>query len=766
MTHFRSAIASALLLTAVGASAFPIEDIRIDGLKRVSAERVFGSLPIAVGDEYTAAAGAEAIRELFELGLFTAIDLNRDGSALVIEVQERPAIARILIEGNDLVPEESIRDVMGRLGLREGEVINQSALDNLSKSLQREYENQGRYDAQVTGRLVELPDNRVGINVTINEGAIARIGQIRIFGASAFEVDDLLDEMELKEPGAFSWFSKSDRYSAEKLRGDLERLRSLYLNNGYAQVQIAAPSVQFDPATSLIYLSLRIQEGNPFEIGEIRVAGEIPEEIVGLEDSLNIRAGDTFARSALLGDVERLRAVMGNAGYTQAQIQEIPEFNDDNTVDITYLITPQLQTYVRRIDFRGNLVTTDNVLRRSMVQMEGALADSSKVEQSRRRLEQLGYFARVTPRFKPVPGSPDQVDLEMEIEEQATGSFSASVGYSQGSGAVFGVSLAQDNFLGTGNNVSVSVNKSDSVQQLSFSFFDPFLTVDGVSRSINAFYSQTDFDESSSSSYQIDQSGVSIGFGYPITVDQRIGFTGGLRQTSLKLGASIDVQQITDFATQVQNADSFMEYETSAFWQRSTLNRGRFPTDGSYQRVDLGLSLPMSDLTYYTFGVQAEKYFNTGPEAAFRVRGKVNYGDGYGDLQSLPFFRNYFAGGERSVRGFQASSLGPRVIKASTQTASTDPFGGSVLVSGGFDYQIAAPFLDNPASNRLSAFIDYGQVYDADGTIDLSDLRASAGVGLTWMTPIGPLTFSYAKPIKEEPGDKVESFQFSIGTGL
>ena len=766
LTQFRCALASALLLSAAGAAAFPIKDIRIDGLKRVSSERVFGSLAIEVGDEYTAAAGAQTIRELFDLGLFKSIDLARDGSDLIIQVQERPAIARILIEGNDLVPEESIRDVMSRLGLREGDVINQSALDNLSKSLQREYENQGRYDAQVSSRLVDLPDNRVGINVTINEGAVARIGQIRIFGAQAFSADDLRDEMELKEPGSFSWFSKSDRYSLEKLRGDLERLRSLYLNSGYAQVQIDTPSVQFDPASSLIFLSLRIDEGAKFQIGDIRVAGDIPDEIQSLEDNLQIQTGDTFARSALLSDVNRLQSVMGNAGYTQAQVQELPEFNDDNTVDITYLITPQLQTYVRRIDFRGNLVTTDNVLRRSMTQMEGALADASKVEQSRRRLEQLGYFARVTPRFKPVPGSPDQVDLEMEIEEQATGSFSASVGYSQGSGAVFGVSLAQDNFLGSGNNVSVSLNRSDSVQQLSFSFFDPFLTVDGVSRSINAFFSQTDFDESSSSSYQIDESGVSIGFGYPISVNQRIGFTGGLRQTTLKLGLSNDVEQIQEFSAEVSGQESFLEYETNAFWQRSTLNRGRFPTDGSFQRVDLDLSLPISDLTYYTLGFRGEKYFNTGPESAFRVRSRLSYGDGYGDLSKLPFFRHSFAGGERSVRGFEASSLGPRTISSSDLAETADPFGGSVLVTGGFDYQIAAPFLDNPSSNRLSAFIDYGQVYNADGNIDFGELRASAGVGLTWMTPIGPLTFSYAKPIKDEPGDKVESFQFSIGAGL
>ncbi len=753
-----------MLLTSQ-AHAFPIQDIRIDGLKRVSSERVFASLPITAGQDFTPEAGADTIRELFDLGFFKSIDLSRDGNVLLIQVQERPAIARILIEGNDLIPDEAIRDVMSNLGLREGDVINQSALDNLAKSLQREYENQGRYDAQVSSRQVELPDNRVGIEVTINEGAIARIGQIRFFGADAYDDDDLRDEMELKEPGAFTFFSKSDRYSLQKLRGDIERLRSLYLDSGYAQVQIDTPSVQFDPASSRIYLSVRIQEGPRYSIGDIAIAGDIPAEIQGLEGRIGIQTGDTFARSELAKDIQTLQSVMGNGGYTQAQVRELTDFDPDSgTVDVTYLVTPQLQTYVRRINFRGNLVTTDTVLRRSMVQMEGALADASKVEQSRRRLEQLGYFARVTPRFTPVPGSPDQVDLDMEIEEQATGTFSASVGYSQSAGAVFGVSLAQDNFLGTGNNVSVGVNKSDAVSQLNFSFYDPFLTVDGVSRSINAFYSETDFAEQGSSSYQIDQSGLSIGFGYPISVDQRIGFTGGLRMTDLKVGSANDIDQIESFQASVQNETSFVEFESSLFWQRSTLNRGRFPTQGSFQRVDLGLSLPGSDLTYYTLGAQTEKYFEMGEESAVRVRSRVFYGDGYGDLNGLPFFRNYFVGGERSLRGFEANSLGPRSIK--NGVATKDAFGGSVLITGGADYQFAAPFLDDPRSNRLSAFVDFGQVYDGNASIDLGELRASAGLGFTWMTAIGPLTFSYAKPIQKESGDELESFQFSIGTGL
>ena len=753
------------MLLASQAHAFPIQDIRIDGLKRVSSERVFASLPITAGQDFTPEAGADTIRELFDLGFFKSIDLSRDGNVLLIQVQERPAIARILIEGNDLIPDEAIRDVMSNLGLREGDVINQSALDNLAKSLQREYENQGRYDAQVSSRQVELPDNRVGIEVTINEGAIARIGQIRFFGADAYDDDDLRDEMELKEPGAFTFFSKSDRYSLQKLRGDIERLRSLYLDSGYAQVQIDTPSVQFDPASSRIYLSVRIQEGPRYSIGDIAIAGDIPAEIQRLEGRIGIQTGDTFARSELAKDIQTLQSVMGNGGYTQAQVRELTDFDPDSgTVDVTYLVTPQLQTYVRRINFRGNLVTTDTVLRRSMVQMEGALADASKVEQSRRRLEQLGYFARVTPRFTPVPGSPDQVDLDMEIEEQATGTFSASVGYSQSAGAVFGVSLAQDNFLGTGNNVSVGVNKSDAVSQLNFSFYDPFLTVDGVSRSINAFYSETDFAEQGSSSYQIDQSGLSIGFGYPISVDQRIGFTGGLRMTDLKVGSANDIDQIEAFQASVQNETSFVEFESSLFWQRSTLNRGRFPTQGSFQRVDLGLSLPGSDLTYYTLGAQTEKYFEMGEESAVRVRSRVSYGDGYGDLNGLPFFRNYFVGGERSLRGFEANSLGPRSIK--NGVATKDAFGGSVLITGGADYQFAAPFLDDPRSNRLSAFVDFGQVYDGNASIDLGELRASAGLGFTWMTAIGPLTFSYAKPIQKESGDELESFQFSIGTGL
>ena len=759
----RAAAVIAATFLSAQATAFEIQDIRIAGLKRVSAERILSTLPVQAGDEYTQAIGAQTIRDLFELGFFKSVDLSREGDVLLVELQERPAIARILIEGNDLIPDEAIRDVMDGLGLREGEVINQSALDNLAKSLQREYENQGRYDARVESRQVELPDNRVGIEVQVAEGAIARIGQIQFFGNAAFERDDLTDEMELKERGFWTFFTKSDRYNQQKLRGDVERLRSLYLNNGYAQVEIDTPSVQFDPSTSKVYLALRIQEGPKYQIGEVKIAGNLPDTIVGLEQAITVKPGDTFTRTGLTDDVEALQDIMGNSGYTQAQVQEIPEFDPEaKQVDITYLITPELQTYVRRIDFKGNLVTTDSVLRRSMVQMEGALADASKVDRSRRRLEQLGYFSRVIPEFRPVPGSPDQVDLVVNIEEQATGSFSASVGYSQSSGAVFGVSLSQDNFLGTGNNVSLAVNKSDSVQQLNFSFYDPFYTVDGVSRSVSAYFTETDFEEQGSTSYQLDEAGGSIGFGYPITENQRIGFTAGIRQTGLTVGESNQIDQIEAFSSSVDGQDTFLELEASAFWQRSTLNRGRFATDGSFLRANFDVSLPGSDLTYYTIDYRGERYFQLDDEEAIRIRGRLALGDGYGDLETMPFFRNFYAGGERSVRGFKANSLGPK----SQGVSDPESFGGNLLLTGGIDYQVAAPFLDEPRSNRLSLFIDYGQVYDTKQDVSLDDLRASAGVGLTWMTAIGPLTFSYATPLLEKPGDETESFQFSIGSGL
>ena len=765
MTVLSKRVASLIVaaLMSAQATAFEIQDIRIAGLKRVSAERILSTLPVQAGDEYTQAIGAQTIRDLFDLGFFKSVELSREGDVLLVELQERPAIARILIEGNDLIPDEAIRDVMDGLGLREGEVINQSALDNLAKSLQREYENQGRYDAGVESRQVELPDNRVGIEVQVAEGAIARIGQIQFFGNAAFERDDLTDEMELKERGFWTFFTKSDRYNQQKLRGDVERLRSLYLNKGYAQVEIDTPSVQFDPSTSKVYLALRIQEGPKYQIGEVKIAGNLPDTLIGLEQAITVKPGDTFTRTGLTDDVEALQDIMGNSGYTQAQVQEIPEFDPQaKQVDITYLITPELQTYVRRIDFKGNLVTTDSVLRRSMVQMEGALADASKVDRSRRRLEQLGYFSRVTPEFRPVPGSPDQVDLVVNIEEQATGSFSASVGYSQSSGAVFGVSLSQDNFLGTGNNVSMAVNKSDSVQQLNFSFYDPFYTVDGVSRSVSAYFTETDFEEQGSTSYQLDEAGGSIGFGYPISENQRIGLTAGIRQTDLTVGDSNEIDQIEAFSNSVDGRESFLELEASAFWQRSTLNRGRFATDGSFLRANFDVSLPGSDLTYYTIDYRGERYFQLDDEEAIRIRGRLALGDGYGDLETMPFFRNFYAGGERSVRGFKANSLGPK----SQGVSDPESFGGNLLLTGGIDYQVAAPFLDEPRSNRLSLFIDYGQVYDTKQDVSLDELRASAGVGLTWMTAIGPLTFSYATPILEKPGDETEGFQFSIGSGL
>lgn len=429
-------------------------------------------------------------------------------------------------------------------------------------------------------------------------------------------------------------------------------------------------------------------------------------------------------------------------------MREVPEFDlDAATVDLTYLVDAGLRTYVRRIEFKGNQVTADPVLRRNLVQLEGAVADTSKIETSRQRLERLGFFSRVSPQLRPVPGSPDQVDLEIAVEEQTTGTFSASVGYSQSAGAVFGLELAQDNFLGSGNNVKFGINRSDSVSELNFSFFDPFLTVDGLSRGIDVFFRQTDFEEEGSSSYSIDETGASVNFGYPIGEYSRIGFKAGLLQTSLKLGTAVDVGQIIEFNNQVGGQDRFLEFQTGITWTRSTLNRGLLPTDGSFQRLGLNLSVPGSDLEYYTTSYQGERYFNLAPEKAIRIRARVAYGDGLGQLDTIPFFRNYFAGGQRSVRGYVANSLGPR---SQVSSGDSDPFGGDLLITTGVDYQFAAPFLDNPRSNRMSLFVDAGQVYNADSSVDLSELRASAGVSLTWITAIGPLSFSYATPLNDQ----------------
>ena len=767
----RSSVAFACLVLSQWSLAFSIADIRIEGLKRVSSERVFAALPVQAGQTYTASMGAQTIRSLFELGFFRDVTLEQDGNDLVIQVSERPAIARVVFTGNKIIPDEALRDVLRGAGVAEGEVLLQSTLDRLQTQLAREYEGQGRYDATVETRTRALPDNRIGIELDINEGQIATIGRIRFIGVEQVDVDDLRDAMELTEPGAFTFFSKRHRFNRQRLAGDVERIRSVYFDQGFARVDVKSSTVQLDPQSQTVFLTILVDEGRVYTLGDVRVAGELPPGIDSLDDDVSLTVGELYRQRDVSADAEGLKAVLGRSGFTGANVREVPEFDDQaGTVDLTYLVEPGLKTYVRRIEFKGNEVTADPVMRRNLVQLEGAVADTGKIELSRSRLERLGFFSRVSPSLKPVPGSPDQADLEIEVEEQSTGSFSASVGYSQSSGAVFGVELAQDNFLGSGNNVKFGVNKSDAVQQLSFSFFDPFLTVDGVSRGIDAFYRQTDFQEEGSSSYSIDETGVSVNFGYPISEYSRVGFSGGLLMTDLKLGANLApggsaaVGQITTFQNDVAGKESFTELQTGIYWQRSTLNRGLLPTDGSYQRVNFDLSIPGSDLQYYTTGYDGERYFNLAPEKAIRVRGRVAFGDGMGDLSTIPFFRNYFAGGQRSVRGYESNSLGPRSDVAAG--VASDPFGGNLLITGGVDYQLAAPFVDNPRSNRLSVFVDMGQVYDSRENIDLGELRASAGVAFTWITAIGPLSFSYATPLNEKTGDKTETFQFSIGTGL
>ncbi len=576
----------------------------------------------------------------------------------------------------------------------------------------------------------------------------------------------------MKTPGWLSFYTKDDQYSREKFAGDLERLRSWYLDRGYINFSIESTQVSITPDKSHVYVVVNVSEGKQFTLREVKLAGDlvVPEEELRL--LMVMRPGQTFSRNVLTLTSELLTKRLGNEGYTFANVNGIPEVhNEDDTVTVTFFVDPGKRSYVRRVNFRGNTRTADQVLRREMVQMEGGWASTDKIEQSKVRLERLGFFREVNVETRPVPGTTDQVDVEYAVEEQPSGSLSASVGFAQGSGLILGASVSQNNFLGTGNKVSIAVNTSSFRTLYSFSYLNPYFTLDGISRGFNFFYRQTDFDEGNIQDFTTDAFGGGVTFGYPITFSDRLTFRLGYTNTQVNEGV-IPAQEISAFLA--DEGDQFDAFSLEAGWSRNRLNRGVLATRGSRQSLSLEVAVPPSDLKYYKLSYSGEKYFPLSENLTLRMRTDLGYGDAYGGSGVMPFFEHYFSGGFNSVRGFEANTLGPRNNPAPLDPDQDPaPFGGNVLIEGSAEIIFPTPFVRDQRSIRSSLFLDAGNVFlterssgipdGPEDDVNLSDLRYSVGIGLTWITGFGPLTFSLAKPLNDESGDDTQIFQFSFG---
>ena len=759
-----SALALAIAISVHAAEPFQASDIRIDGLKRVSSGSVFDALTIQPGDRVTDADIAMATRALFETGFFDQVEVRADGDVLVIEVTERPAVSRIDIEGNQAIKTDDLLDSLRRAGIVEGDVLKRATLDQLEQAIQRQYTSRGRYDATVSSEIIEQDRNRVGLKISIYEGSVATISRIAIVGNEAFDDDTLLDEMSLTEPGVFTWFSGSDNYETEKLSADVEAIRSYYLNRGYVNVEVSEPQVELSENLEDVFITITVNEGQEFRVGAVNVGGDQPIDLSAAVEEMTLQTGEIFSRRLVNEAVNTMSEKLGDAGYARAQVRAVPEINDETqTVDVTLVVTPGPLVYVRRVEFRGNADTSDVVLRREIPQLEASVSSAAAIEKGRINLQRLGFFSLVRASTRPVPDQPDQVDVVYEVKEQASGSLSASVGFSQGEGVLLGAAVSQKNFLGSGNALSFSLQSSSSTKQARFSFSDPYYTIDGVSRGVDLYFAQTDFDDTGTADYSTDETGLGLTFGYPVSNESRISTSFAVQNTNLDAKASgsrasyIDTFFTSEGLNSSATAADFVEYKVGAAYSFDTLNKAFLPTDGTRHRLSFDLSIPGSDLEYYTASYLGETYIPVleQEDVSLKFKTRLGYGDGVGDSQGLPFLKNFFAGGIRTVRGYPYNSLGPT-------DSNGEQIGGNVLITGTAALQFPMPGIKETDQARLSLFGDAGQVY-ADNA-ELGDLRYSAGLALAWMTPIGPLSFTYASALNSKSTDETEGFQFSIGS--
>ncbi|MBF7729707.1 outer membrane protein assembly factor BamA [Pseudomonas sp. N040] len=803
------ALLSIFMTGAAYAESFTISDIRVNGLQRVSAGSVFGALPLNVGDQVDDQSLVDATRALFKTGFFQDIQLGRDGNILIVSVVERPSISSIKIEGNKAITTEDLLKGLEKSGLAEGEIFQRATLEGVRNELLRQYVAQGRYSAEIETEALPQPRNRVAVKITIHEGTVATIKQINVVGNTVFPEEDLSALFELKTTGWLSFFSSDDKYSREKLSGDLERLRSYYLDRGYINMDITSTQVSITPDKESVYVTVNIDEGAKFTVSEVKLSGDIkvPEEEI--RALLLVQPGQVFSRKIMTTTSELITRRLGNDGYTFANVNGVPQPDEQaHTVVVTFVVDPRKRAYVNRISFRGNTKTEDEVLRREMRQMEGGWASTYQIDQSKLRLERLGFFKEVNVETPQVPGSDDLVDVNYSVEEQPSGSITASVGFAQDAGLILGGAITQNNFLGTGNRVSFGLSRSEYQSSYNLGFVDPYWTMDGVSLGYNLFYNTTDYDEADYdvTSYSVDTLGAGMSIGYPISETSSLNYGLVISQDSLNSG-TYTVPAILEFMEanggSADTAD-FTNLKASIGWGESTLNRGILPNRGYSQSLSLQAAVPgASDLEFYKLDYRGQHFTPTSKQTALRLHTELGYGDGFGGTDGLPFYENYFAGGISSVRGFRSGSLGPRAVASlaypyapggANQMPNYDPvtgyyqcnpetgictdpdqddqpFGGNVLITGGVDFLFPLPFIKDQSSLRTVAFVDAGNVFSSncgDFVVDcnspsLGDLAVSAGVGLTWITAMGPLGFAIATPIKEPDNSDPQFFQFTLG---
>ncbi len=749
----------AALLACLAANAvlafepFVVKDIRVEGVQRTDAGTVFSYLPIKVGERVDDERAAQAVKALFATGFFRDVRLEREGDVLVVSVQERPTISRLEFSGNKEFDTDTLRKALREIGIAEARIFDRSALDRAEQEMKRQYITRGLYGARVTTTVTPQERNRVSVLFTIDEGDTARIARINIVGAKAFSERDLLREMQLTTPGWMTWYTKNDQYSKQKLQADLEALRSFYQNRGYLEFAIDSTQVSISPDKRDIYITVNIDEGPRYTISDVKLAGELTVPEPELRSLVKIRPGDVYSRARLQETAKDISTRLGQEGYAFANVNAVPELDrEKHTAAFTFFVDSGRRVYVRRINISGNTKTRDEVIRREMRQLEDAWFDSARIERSKVRIRRLGFFEDVNIETPPVPGTTDQADVDVTVVEKATGNLLAGVGYSSADGIVFNGSVSQQNIFGSGNALIAALNTSRINRTISLAFTEPYWTVDGISRTLEVY--QKNIDPTATlavSQYSSSTLGGAATFGVPITETDTINFGGRYEHTKLSL-LDESPPVYLDFANKFGLVtDSIIG---SVGWARDTRDDILYPSRGRLQSVLLEVGLPPGDLHYYKANYLHQWFVPVYGNFVLMVRGDFGYGGGYSG-RPLPFFKAFFGGGVGSVRGYETSSLGPQDVFGNV-------IGGRRKVVG--NLELFYPILRGDKSVRASVFADAGQIH-ADGSQSrLESFRYSTGVGLAWNSPIGPLKFSYGIPLKKEREDRVQRFQFQIGT--
>lgn len=758
---FRALVICALLAGFYSASVraaepFVVQDIRVDGLQRISTGTIFSYLPLKVGDTVDDRQMGDAIRALFKTGFFKDVRLQREGSDLVVVVEERPAISSIKIEGNQDIKSEDLTKALKNIGLAEGRVFNRQILDKVEQELRRQYYSRGKYALKIDSDVTPLSRNRVAVTVKISEGRAAKIRQINIVGNKAFEDKDLVSTFELSTPNLLSFYTKDDQYSKQKLSADLERLRSYYMDRGYIKFEIESTQVSITPNKKDIYVTINVKEGDVYNLDEVKLEGNLVVSPTELLPLVVVGPGETFSRKAATETSKAISDRLGDDGYIFANVNMVPDIDDvRKTVKISFYVDPGKQVYARRINFKGNTRTRDEVLRREMRQMEAGLASSQKIERSKTRLERLGYFQDVNVETPAVPGTTDQVDVNYSVTEKPSGNLMAGVGFSQTQGFIFNASVTQDNIFGSGKRVSANFNNSSISRVYSFGYLNPYFTMDGVSLGYDAAYRETNAYKANVSRYSTNTASASANLGIPLNEYDRLRLN--VEAESIQINTSqYTSKEIFDYLS--ANGSKYVLFPVSLGWSHDTLNRALLPNSGGAHQVSALSTVPGSDLSYYKMSYKAQYYIPLSKAFTFGLQGEADYGAGYGTTTRLPFFENFYAGGVlNGVRGYQDNTLGPK-------DSAKLPFGGASKVVGTAELYFPVPFMEDSKNLRLGVFMDAGNVFkDAP---KLGDLRYSAGLTGKWLSPFGAIKVSVGQPLNAQSGDKTQAFQFQFGAGF